>query len=140
MLSDKNEDDDSSQPYFSVRWFSDWEGYGCVATQDVAPRTLIHLEEPFLKGHHISEALSLHNRGLLASAVGFIQDESPNVNRNSHVMFIQTNCVLTISFVQLDDKEYLRKKCGKTDEQIEKLWKLHDQHRYRYKDNSTCNK
>ena len=46
--------------YFSVKWFSDWEGYGCVALRDVDEHTLIHTEEPFLRGPQLNQALDNH--------------------------------------------------------------------------------
>ena len=88
--------------YFEVKWFSDWEGYGCVAARDIERYTLIHIETPFIKGDQISNALNLHNNGQLKS--------------------------------KLDDKEYLKHICGKSDEEIERLWQLHDQYQHKYKE------
>ena len=88
--------------YFQVKWFSDWEGYGCVASRDIERYTLIHIETPFIKGDQISNALKLHNNGQLTS--------------------------------QLDDTEYLKQMCGKSDEEIECFWQLHDQYEHKYKE------
>lgn len=86
----------TTNEHFSVKWFSDWEGYGCIALKDIEKHTLIHVEEPFLKGRQIDQALNLHSNG----------------NLESH----------------LDDKEYLKSTCGKSDEDIDNLWQLHDQY------------
>lgn len=91
--------------HFRVKWFSDWEGYGCVASRDIERYTVIHIEEPFIKGAQISNALSLHNNGQLTS--------------------------------QSDDTAYLKHTCGKSDEEIERFWQLHDQYQHKYKDPST---
>ena len=52
---------------FKVEYFSEWEGHGCVATRELAKHTLIHTEEPFLRGPEISRALELHDDGTLKS-------------------------------------------------------------------------
>ena len=90
-----------TKQHFEVKWFSDWEGYGCVASQDIERYTLIHIEEPFMKGEEISNALRLHNSQLKS---------------------------------QRDDTEYLNHVCGKSDENIERLWQLHDQYQHKYED------
>ena len=94
----------SKNQYFSISWFSDWEGYGCVASRDIEKHTLIHIEAPFLKGDQIDQALDRHINGTHSS--------------------------------QLEDKDYLRKHCGKSEEEIDRLWQLHDQYMHRYKDNN----
>jgi hypothetical protein len=86
--------------HFEVKWFSGWEGYGCVASHDIERYSLIHIEEPYIKGDQISNALHLHKSGKLTS--------------------------------QLDDTEYLKHMCGKSDEEIERLWQLHDQYQHKY--------
>ncbi|KAL7537315.1 hypothetical protein ACHAXR_007733 [Thalassiosira sp. AJA248-18] len=60
-------DASATNEYFSVTWFSDWEGYGCVALKDIDKHTLIHVEKPFLKGRQIDQAIDLHNSGDLES-------------------------------------------------------------------------
>ncbi|KAL7452143.1 hypothetical protein ACHAWC_003867 [Mediolabrus comicus] len=90
----------ATKQLFEVKWFSDWEGYGCVASQDITRYTLIHIEEPFIKGDQISNALRLHKSGQLKT--------------------------------QIDDTEYLRHTCGKSDDEIDRLWQLHDQYQHKY--------
>ena len=52
---------------FKVEYFSEWEGHGCLATRALAKHTLLHTEEPFLRGSEISRALELHDDGTLTS-------------------------------------------------------------------------
>ncbi len=92
----------TTKQVFNVKWFSDWEGYGCVASEDITRYTLIHIEEPFIKGGQISNALRLHKSGQLKT--------------------------------QLADTEYLRHTCGKSDDEIDRLWQLHDQYQHKYND------
>eukprot|EP00581_Thalassiosira_minuscula_P032502 CAMPEP_0183784868 /NCGR_PEP_ID=MMETSP0739-20130205/66213_1 /TAXON_ID=385413 /ORGANISM="Thalassiosira miniscula, Strain CCMP1093" /LENGTH=392 /DNA_ID=CAMNT_0026028859 /DNA_START=69 /DNA_END=1247 /DNA_ORIENTATION=- len=101
-----SEDSPDSIPneYFAVKWFSEWEGYSCVARQTIEKHTLVHTEEPFLKGSEISDTLDLHKNG---------QHKS-----------------------EMDDKEYLKSICGKSEEDIGNLWQLHDQYTNQYKDNT----
>ena len=94
----------NASEYFSVKWFSDWEGYGCVALRDINEHTLIHTEEPFLRGPQVCQALDNHVNDVHKSDV--------------------------------DDKEYLKKLCHKSDEEIDHLWQLHDQYMHRYSDKS----
>ena len=64
--------------YFSVKWFSDWEGYGCVALRDVDEHTLIHTEEPFLRGPQLNQALDNHMNGIHESELddkGYLKNE-----------------------------------------------------------------
>lgn len=99
-----NVEQPTTNEYFSVKWFSDWEGYGCVASRDIYKNTLVHAEEPFITGPQIDQAIDCHNNGTHGSL--------------------------------MDDKEYLKKQCGKSDEEIESFWQLHDQYTDRYTDNT----
>ena len=53
-----------SNEYYAVKWFSEWEGYGCVALQDIGKHTIIHEEEPMLKAEQITNALERHVDGV----------------------------------------------------------------------------
>ena len=46
-----------------VKYFSDWEGYGCVALQNIPKHTLIHMETPILRGNQCAVALAKHRSG-----------------------------------------------------------------------------
>ncbi|EJK67077.1 hypothetical protein THAOC_11935 [Thalassiosira oceanica] len=66
------------QAFFRVEYFSEWEGHGCVATRALANYTLLHTEEPFLRGPEISRALELHEDGTLKSQLddtAFMREE-----------------------------------------------------------------
>ena len=46
-----------------VRYFSDWEGYGCVALRSIPRHTLIHVETAVLRGNQCTVALERHRNG-----------------------------------------------------------------------------
>ena len=49
--------------YVGVRYFSDWEGYGCVALRSIPRHTLIHVETAVLRGNQCTVALERHRNG-----------------------------------------------------------------------------
>jgi len=57
--------DEPLNAYVAVRYESPRAGYGCRARRTIPKHTLIHVEEPLLKGHQIHEALRRHRTGRL---------------------------------------------------------------------------
>eukprot|EP00957_Ditylum_brightwellii_P142974 10893798-Ditylum_brightwellii.AAC.1 len=68
--------------YFTVQWFSEWEGYGCIASQDIDQHTLIHVEFPLLRGQQISIALKRHTNG-------------QHTSKQDDIKYLQTECGMT---------------------------------------------
>eukprot|EP00957_Ditylum_brightwellii_P095007 7235236-Ditylum_brightwellii.AAC.1 len=78
-------DNDSKEEtkYFTVQWFSEWEGYGCVASQDIEKHTLIHVESPLLRGQQSSIALERHTTG-------------QHKSKQDDVEYLQNECGMTM--------------------------------------------
>ena len=64
--------------HVGVQYFSDWEGYGCVALRSIPRHTLIHAETAVLRGNQCTVALERHRNGRHKSwedDAGYLRDE-----------------------------------------------------------------
>lgn len=68
--------------HVGVKYFSDWEGYGCVALRTIPRHTLIHAEMALLRGNQCTVALARHRDGRHKS-------------REDDVAYLREECRLT---------------------------------------------